>query len=64
MQGVLTRLTPEIDVYAYGILCVEVLTRGSVPWPLADDTEVRHFVCSKCIDWSHYRGTKNIPRSR
>jgi Protein tyrosine kinase. len=35
-----------MDVYAYAITCVEVLTMGRMPWPLMDDEAVRHFVLS------------------
>ncbi|KAG6894992.1 hypothetical protein C0993_010344, partial [Termitomyces sp. T159_Od127] len=37
-------LTPQMDVYAYAILCVEIVAMGKLPWPLADDEAVRHFV--------------------
>ncbi|KZT67854.1 hypothetical protein DAEQUDRAFT_693396 [Daedalea quercina L-15889] len=37
-------LTQQIDVYAFAICCIEVLTKGALPWPLADDDAVRHFV--------------------
>jgi serine/threonine protein kinase len=37
-------LAPEADVYAFAILCVEIMDRGSLPWPLVDDESVRHFV--------------------
>ncbi|KAH9924941.1 hypothetical protein B0H21DRAFT_886279 [Amylocystis lapponica] len=39
-----SELTRQIDVYAFAICCIEVLTKGSVPWPMADDDAVRHFV--------------------
>jgi abelson tyrosine-protein kinase 1 len=39
-------LTPEMDVYAFSICCVEILTMGALPWPLMDDDAVRHFVLS------------------
>ena len=39
-----SQLTQQIDVYAFAILCVEILTKGGVPWALADDNAVRHFV--------------------
>jgi len=42
----LSRLTTEMDVYAYAITCVEILTMGRMPWPLMDDEAVRHFVLS------------------
>lgn len=37
-------LTPEIDVYAFAICCVEIVSKGCLPWPLADDDAVRYFV--------------------
>jgi len=37
-------LTSEMDVYAFALCCVEVLTMGALPWPLMDDNAVRHFV--------------------
>ncbi|OSC98358.1 hypothetical protein PYCCODRAFT_1480695 [Trametes coccinea BRFM310] len=37
-------LTQEVDVYAFAITCVEILTKGAIPWPMADDDAVRHFV--------------------
>ncbi|KAF9462806.1 hypothetical protein BDZ94DRAFT_1260375 [Collybia nuda] len=43
MSG-LCQLTAEMDVYAYAILCIEILTMGRMPWALMDDEAVRHFV--------------------
>ncbi|KAH9014502.1 hypothetical protein EDB85DRAFT_1876352 [Lactarius pseudohatsudake] len=43
MQGAQT-LTPAMDVYAFAICCVEILTMGALPWPLMDDDAVRRFV--------------------
>jgi abelson tyrosine-protein kinase 1/abelson tyrosine-protein kinase 2 len=43
MQGA-QALTPEMDVYAFSICCVEILTKGELPWPLMDDNTVRRFV--------------------
>ncbi|KAF8060214.1 hypothetical protein FPV67DRAFT_1513824 [Lyophyllum atratum] len=40
-------LTPQMDVYAYAISCVEVLSMGRVPWALLDDVAVRHFVLNE-----------------
>ena len=40
-------LTQQVDVYAFAMSCVEILTKGMVPWPLADDDAVRHFVTSE-----------------
>ncbi|TBU21950.1 hypothetical protein BD311DRAFT_869668 [Dichomitus squalens] len=37
-------LTQQIDVYAFAITVVELLTKGALPWPMADDDAVRHFV--------------------
>ena len=37
-------LTQEVDVYAFAITCVELLTKGKLPWPMADDDAVRFFV--------------------
>ncbi|KAG5640616.1 hypothetical protein DXG03_007905, partial [Asterophora parasitica] len=37
-------LTPQMDVYAYAISCVEIVAWGRMPWPLMDDDAVRHFV--------------------
>ncbi|KAI0049057.1 hypothetical protein FA95DRAFT_1538888 [Auriscalpium vulgare] len=42
-------LTPEIDVYAFAICCVEILTKGALPWPLMDDDAVRHLVINDNI---------------
>ncbi|TCD62464.1 hypothetical protein EIP91_006834 [Steccherinum ochraceum] len=42
-----SNLTQEADVYAFAICCVEVLTKGALPWPMADDNAVRHFVLSQ-----------------
>ena len=39
-------LTQATDVYAFAILCIEVLAMGEVPWCLDDDESVRHFVLS------------------
>ncbi|PCH42817.1 hypothetical protein WOLCODRAFT_25573 [Wolfiporia cocos MD-104 SS10] len=44
MAGQINKTTPQIDVYAFAMCCIEVLMKGSVPWPLADDDSVRHFV--------------------
>jgi len=46
MQGA-QALTPEMDVYAFAICCVEILTHGTLPWPLMDDDAVRHFVLTE-----------------
>ncbi|KAI9434573.1 hypothetical protein H4582DRAFT_1818451 [Lactarius indigo] len=46
MQGA-QALTPAMDVYAFAICCVEILTMGALPWPLMDDEAVRHFVLNE-----------------
>ncbi|PPQ73056.1 hypothetical protein CVT26_014648 [Gymnopilus dilepis] len=40
-------LTPATDVYAYAIVCIEVLTMGDLPWAHDDDDDVRHNVLEK-----------------
>ncbi|KAF8584749.1 hypothetical protein K439DRAFT_1653139 [Ramaria rubella] len=37
-------MTPEVDVYAFAIVCVEILTNGELPWPLLDDQAVQQLV--------------------
>lgn len=39
-----SELTQQVDVYAFAITCVELLTKGALPWAMADDDAVRHFV--------------------
>ncbi|EDQ99542.1 uncharacterized protein LACBIDRAFT_147030, partial [Laccaria bicolor S238N-H82] len=39
-----SRLTAEMDVYAFAICCIEILSMGRMPWPLQDDEFVRHLV--------------------
>ncbi|KAJ7438285.1 hypothetical protein B0H11DRAFT_591673 [Mycena galericulata] len=39
-----TELTAEMDVYAYAICCIEILSMGRLPWPLMSDEAVRNFV--------------------
>ena len=46
LEGAST-LTQATDVYAFAILCIEVLAMGQVPWFLDDDESVRHLVLSK-----------------
>ncbi|KAF9255884.1 hypothetical protein L218DRAFT_911907 [Marasmius fiardii PR-910] len=43
MSG-LSQLTVEMDVYAFAITAIEILSMGRMPWPLMDDDAVRHFV--------------------
>ena len=37
-------LTPEADVYAFAIVCVEILTNGELPWAMLDDQAVQQLV--------------------
>jgi abelson tyrosine-protein kinase 1 len=37
-------MTSEADVYAFAIVCVEVLTFGELPWALLDDQAVQQLV--------------------
>ena len=48
-------LTHEVDVYAFAITCVELLTKGKLPWPMADDDAVRYFVLRESSDLGAYR---------
>ena len=41
-----SRLTAAMDVYAFAICCIEILSMGRMPWPLFDDEVVRHLVLS------------------
>jgi hypothetical protein len=34
----------EMDVYAFAVCCIEILSMGRMPWPLPDDEAVRHLV--------------------
>lgn len=38
-----SKLTQEMDVYAFAISCIEILTKGDLPWPHMDDDSVRYF---------------------
>lgn len=46
MDGMGGQLTTEMDVYAFSICCIEVLTFGKMPWMYMDDDTVRHIVTS------------------
>ena len=46
MAGGNSKFLAPMDVYAFAICCVEILTKGSLPWPLLDDEAVRHLVLS------------------
>ncbi|KZT21885.1 hypothetical protein NEOLEDRAFT_1072805 [Neolentinus lepideus HHB14362 ss-1] len=40
-------LTPEMDVYSFAICCIEILGHGKLPWAMADDDSVRHYVLER-----------------
>lgn len=45
MNGASTgQLTYQVDVYAFGILCVEIFTRGQLPWGVVDDDSYRRLI--------------------
>ncbi|KAF7965529.1 hypothetical protein HWV62_43062, partial [Athelia sp. TMB] len=44
LDGVHNNLTPQIDVYAFAICCVEILDMGGMPWKHHDDNAVIRFV--------------------
>ena len=44
-----SRLTAAMDVYAFAICCIEILSMGRMPWPLLDDEIVRHLVLSASL---------------
>lgn len=48
MDGMFSaRLTRQVDVYAFAMVCVEILTKGALPWPMMDDEAVRRSVLRK-----------------
>jgi hypothetical protein len=56
-------LRPEMDVYAFGICCWEILKMGAVPWPDKDDGTIRHFVLG-AYPLLHFSGSDgNTPPS-
>ncbi|KAF7289995.1 Protein kinase domain-containing protein [Mycena chlorophos] len=57
MVGSNNELTPEMDVYAYAICCIEILLMGRLPWPLMNDDAVRNLVL-------HDKQRPQIPVSR
>ena len=46
MAGGNSKFLPPMDVYAFAICCVEILTNGRLPWPSLDDDAVRDLVLS------------------
>lgn len=39
-----SNLTPQADVYSFGIVCYEILSGGQVPWAMLDDQTVQRLV--------------------
>lgn len=39
-----SNLTPQADVYSFGIVCYEILSGGQVPWSMLDDQTVQRLV--------------------
>jgi len=37
-------LTPSTDIYAFAIVCIEVLSMGELPWGCIPDDEIRQNV--------------------
>jgi abelson tyrosine-protein kinase 1 len=37
-------MSPEVDVYAFAIVCIEILSNGELPWPMLDDQAVQQLV--------------------
>lgn len=58
------KLTHEVDIYAFAITCIELLTKGAVPWPLADDNAVRHFVLGKCSSICEHLRASDTPQCK
>ncbi|EAU87796.2 TKL/TKL-ccin protein kinase [Coprinopsis cinerea okayama7 len=44
LTGVEGGLTPAIDVYAYAITCIEILSMGDIPWGSAEDSSLAYRV--------------------
>ncbi|KZT67818.1 kinase-like protein, partial [Daedalea quercina L-15889] len=42
-------ITQQTDVYAFAMYCIEVLTKGGLPWPLSDEDTVRRLVLKEGI---------------
>ncbi|KAF9562878.1 hypothetical protein CPC08DRAFT_633569 [Agrocybe pediades] len=47
LDGSSGMLTTATDIYAYAIVCVEVLTMGNLPWAHDDDDDVRYNVLER-----------------
>ena len=48
LSGVVTYLTKKIDIYAFGMVCTEILNKGAPPWgPLVTPDLLVNLVCSE-----------------
>ena len=55
LSGVVTYLTKKIDVYAFGIVCAEILNKGAPPWGLLASPELVHnLVCRQFTESLRY----------
>ncbi|KAA1471778.1 hypothetical protein DENSPDRAFT_135320 [Dentipellis sp. KUC8613] len=44
LMGGQSRLSQPVDVYAFAVCCIEIVSRGELPWPGMDDDAVRHCI--------------------
>jgi abelson tyrosine-protein kinase 1 len=44
-----TNFTPASDVYAFAMSCIEVITKGNLPFPIMNDEQVKIFVGGKLL---------------
>lgn len=58
MEGV-SKLAPQMDIYSFAMSCMEVLTKGSVPWFILDDDSVRHLVLRKSTVVGQFENVTN-----
>lgn len=49
-----SRLTAEMDVYAFAICCIEIFSMGRMPWPLLNDETVRQLVLANSRPTPHH----------
>jgi len=44
-------LTTATDIYAYAIVCIEVLRMGELPWGCTSDEDLRHGVLGSYLSF-------------
>ena len=49
LMGGHSGFTRQVEVCAFATTCVELLTMGKLPWPMADDDATSYFVLCKAI---------------